>query len=72
MSASYFKSTTPTVKMVYAALLFASFVGLSLCAGGIFPMKEEEIEKSEALKEGMKLAVEKLNMKNERKENDYR
>ena len=57
---------------MYCLLFFTTLVGLSLCDGGIFPMNKKEIESSMEIKNGVELGVEKLNMKNERQENDFR
>ena len=60
--------------MMYATLLLASFVGLSLCNGGgdVFTMTPKEIGETKALNDGINRAVEELNMKNDRKENIFR
>lgn len=58
---------------MFATLFFASFVGLSLCIGGnIFTMTQKEIDEATPLHNGLELAVDKLNMKNDRKENVFR
>eukprot|EP00111_Clytia_hemisphaerica_P001633 TCONS_00004643-protein len=58
--------------MLRFTFLFACLLGITLGGGGLFPMTEEEIEKCMPLQNGMDIAVEQLNMKNDRKENDYR
>ena len=58
--------------MLRSTILFACLLGITLGGGGIFQMTEEEIAKSMELQNGMDIAVEQLNMKNDRKENDYR
>lgn len=60
--------------MKVGIIVAACLVGITLAGtgGGLIPMTEEEIEKCVALMNGVDIAVEKLNLKNDRKENEYR
>lgn len=64
----------PTTKMMRLTILLAALVGISVAeyAGGIFPMSKGEVATASDLLRGLDMAVEKLNMKNDRKENEYR
>lgn len=60
--------------MILATLLIISLAGINLASagGGIFQMTEDEISKATDMLHGLDMGVEKLNAKNDRKENDYR
>jgi len=60
--------------MLRLTIFIAALVAISVSerSGGLFPMSNEEIGKAGDLLKGLDMGVEQLNMKNDRKENEYR